>query len=280
MALDGVSNLANLIPEVWSSKMYDELRASNSVFMDIFTREYEGDIKGMGDIVRVNQVAAPTGEVLTDDTASFSSEAITINQKTVTVNKRASAAFEISDLAQLQSMPFQAQIREGLVYSIRKQIESAIISALDSGVSTVTPDHDIAPASASDLASADLASMRTLLSQQSVPTTQRHFVCDPAYFGDLLGKTAITSLDFVGGRNAEEGNLAKYMGFMVNEHDLLAADKGYAVHPSALALVIQQGVRVKISDLHVNKQYGYMISADMVFGLSVFDNKRYVRITA
>ena len=94
-AVSGVSQVDSLIPELWSPMMYNELRNS-LMFASFFEKSHEGIIQNMGDIVRVNQITAPTGEILTDDTQQFSSEALTIVQKTLTINKRASAAFEIT----------------------------------------------------------------------------------------------------------------------------------------------------------------------------------------
>lgn len=273
---NGVTQLANLIPEIWSSQMYAQLR-NQMIFGKIFERKYEGAIANMGDIVRVNQVAAPTGEILTDDTAAFTPETLTINQLTVTANKRASAAVEITDLAKLQSMEFQMELQDALVYAISKQLESAIIAALVP--SAAAPDHQIAPASASAFAPVDLGSARTLLSIQNVPVDNRYAILDPQYYGDLFNSTAMVSTDYVSGKNGEEGVIQKYMGFKILEHSLLTADVAHVVHPSALQLVMQQDVRVKISDLHANKYYGYLVSADFVFGLSLWDNKRIVKIT-
>ena len=279
MAVSGVSELSNLIPEIWSSQMYDELR-SKILFANAFERRYEGEIKQLGDIVRVNQIAAPSGEILTDDKAQFASEALSVSQNTITVNKRASAAFEITDLAQLQSLAFQAEAQEALVYAIRKQLEDDLISGLSAGVSTSAPDHDIAPAAASDLEAVDLGTMRTLLSLQSVPVQGRKLFLDPTYYGDILDSTKLMSRDYVAGNDSESGVADKFMGFEIIEHDGLAADVGYAVHPSALQLVMQQEIRVKLSDLHAQNKYGYLISADFVYGYSIFDNKRYVKISA
>lgn len=277
MSVSGVSQLSNLIPEMWSPLMYNELR-NNLMLADFFEKSYEGSISAMGDIVRVNQISAPTGEILTDDTQAFSSDALVVNQKTLTVNKRASASFEISDLAQLQSQKFEAEVQNALVFAVRKQIESQIISALVP--STSAPDHDIAPASASDLAAADIASMRRLLRIAKVPTQGLGLFLDPNYYADVLTKTQLVSKDFQGGMPTENGNVGNLFGFNVMEHDLLGADIGFACHPSALQLVMQQGLRIKVSDLHSNNKYGYLISADIVFGISLFDNTRIVKISA
>ena len=276
MSVNGKTELDNLIPEVWSSMMYDELRNS-IMFANIFSRQYEGEIRNVGDTVKVNQLVAPTGEIITNDKAQFNSSALTVNQFSIVANKRASAAFEFTDLAALQSLSFQQEAQQALVYAIRLKLENELISAIVP--STSAPDHDIAPASASSLAAADLGSIRTLMSTAKIPLDNRFLMLAPSYYGDLLNVTAVTSSDFVSGNSAESGVISKFMGFTIMEHNLLANDTGYAVHPSAIQLVMQQDIRIKISDLHPQNKYGYLLSADMVFGYTLFDDERVVKIS-
>lgn len=276
MGVNGKVELDNLIPEIWSAKMYQELR-NDVMFANIFSREYEGEIKNFGDVVNVQQIVAPSGEIITDDKALFQSSTMVVNRIAITANKRASAAFEFTDLAQLQSMAFQADAQEALLYAIRLKLESDIIAGLVPSAST--PDHTIAPASASDLAAADLGSIRTLLSNAKVPVSNRKLLLAPSYYGDLLSKTQVTSADFVNGNSAQQGVVSQFMGFEIMEHNLLSSDVGYAVHPSAMLLVMQQDIRIKISDLHSQNKYGYLLSADMVYGFTLADNKRIVSIS-
>lgn len=276
MGVNGKTELDYLIPEIWSAKMYQELR-NDVMFANIFSREYEGEIRNFGDTVNVQQIVAPTGEIITDDKAQFNSSTMQVNRIAITANKRASAAFEFTDMAQLQSMAFQQDAQEALLYAIRLKLESDIIAALVPSPSA--PDHDIAPASASDLAAADLGSIRTLLSAAKVPVSNRKLLLAPSYYGDLLSKTQVTSSDFVAGNSAQAGVISQFMGFEIMEHNLLSADVGYAVHPSALLLVMQQDIRIKISDLHSQNKYGYLLSADMVYGFTLADNKRLVKIS-
>lgn len=273
----GVSELAFRIPELWAQDLYDELR-NQLLFANVFSRQYEGVIRNMGDVVRVQQLSAPEGQVLSSDKDVFDAEQMVWSDFTVTVNQRAVASFEITDTAMLQSMEFQTQAQAALVYAIRRKLESAVIAALIP--SAASPDHQIAPASASDLAAVDVASMRTLLSQAKVPPTGRVLLLDPAYFGDLLTKTTFTSSDFVPGSPVSAAAFSSPLyGFTIVESDMLAADIGYAVHPSALQLVLQQDVRIKVSDLHNQRKFGMLISADILYGLSLFDNKRIVKIS-
>jgi hypothetical protein len=278
MSVSGKVELDNLIPEIWASSMYDELR--NQLMMgSVFSREYEGEIRNLGDTVKVNQIVAPTGEILSNDKDVFNSEQMTVNQFSVVVNKRAVASFEFTSLSQLQSQSFERDAQEALVYAVQKQVENDIISALIPSASA--PDHDIAPASAGDLDASDLAGIRTLLSLAKVPKTNRWFFGDPQYFGDLLQKNNFINSDYIpAGSPVSSAEFASPLyGFKIAEHDLLSADVGYAVHPSALQMVMQQDLRIKISDLHAQSKFGFKMSADLVYGISLFDNKRIVKIS-
>lgn len=275
MSVSTVSSMGNLVPEVFSANVYDELRNSIA-FMNVFSREYEGDIQGLGDTVRVSQIVAPEGEILSSDTQSFSSQKMQVNNLSISINKRASASFEFTDLAQLQSLAFQEDAQAALVYSIREKIENDIIDALVP--SSSAPDHQINPASSSDLAAADLGTLRGLMSAAKVPVTNRFLMLSPSYYSDLLSQTQVTSTDFVNSNSAEMGVITNFFGFQIMEHNLLPTDTGFAIHPSALPLVMQQEVRIKISDLHPQNKYGYLMSADIVYGFDLFDDTRIVKI--
>jgi hypothetical protein len=101
-----------------------------------------------------------------------------VDQFSITCDQIAVASFDITDLAQIQSLEFESQMVEALSYSIRKKMESKIISILLP--STSAPDHDIAPAAASDLAAVDLGSLRTLLSTAKVPVNGRGLFLSPS----------------------------------------------------------------------------------------------------
>lgn len=271
----GTSVLANRIPEIWSPLIYEKLLA-DVMFLNFFETKYQAGLS-FGDTINVQTINEPTGEVLTDDLAAFSSEAMSVTNQAITVTKRASASFVISDLAKLQALEFQAQAVDKLTYAVRKQFESAIIAALIP--SAAAPDHDISPAAPSDLAGEDVVRMATLLSESYVPVSERGLFLAPSYMGDLKSKTGVMSRDFVTANSAQTGAINQYAGFDIMEHNLLSADVGFACHKSAMQLVVQQGVRVQISPRHAVNYYDFVVSADMVFGLKLMDNKRIVKIS-
>lgn len=276
--MNGRAQLANLIPTAWSPLMYQELR-SKVAFLNLFSRDYEGAISEVGDTVKISQILAPTGEVLTDDTATFTPEDLTVRSLSVTANRRAVASVEITDLAKLQSIEFQMEVMNGLVYSIQKQIENDIITNM-LVPSAAAPDHQVAPASASDLTATDVVGLRTLLALQKVPFDgNMFFACDPSYYSDLMVKQQVVGAEYGSINDLMAGEVKQLSGFKVFEHNGLAVDTGVAFHTSAVQLVIQQGVNVKISDLHANKKFGYLISADIVYGRLLADSKRMAKIS-
>lgn len=272
----GKADIASLIPTTWSPIIYQELRAKIAL-LNLFARDYEGEIKAIGDTVKVNTIKAPTGEVLADDKTAFSSELMQVTSFNVTANKRASAAFKITSMALLQSQQFISEAQEALRYAIMAQMEADILSALVP--SAAAPDHQIAPAAVGVLAASDVTSLRTLLSIAKVPGQNRFLALDPAYYGDLLNTSSIMSKEFTNSNDQDNGQVIKALGFNIFEHDILPADTGYAIHPSALQLVMQTGVEVKVSDLHANHEYAALISANIIYGYTLADNKRIAKIS-
>jgi hypothetical protein len=271
---DGVSAFADLIPEIWSAKMYDELR-KNLIFANLFSRDYEGDLK-TGDIVRINQWVAPTAELLDSDLNQFNTSAIDTNQLTITADKTVSVAHEITDLATLQSLSFQDKLREGMTYALAKKLDDMLISIMIP--SAAAPVHQIAPTTTSVLAAADFVNARKLLGLQSVPLNERFWVADPIHFSSLLDEQTFMSREYLAGNNSE-GQITKYLGFNLYESDNLGSAISYCGHPSALALVMQRTPRVQLSNQHPNRKYGWLISMDMTFGYKLMDSKRIVKIS-
>ena len=276
--MNSKTNLASLIPTAWSTLMYQELR-EKVAFLNLFSRAYEGEIKEVGDTVKVNQILAPDGEVLTDDTSAFTPEDLTVNNFSIVANRRAVASVEVTDMAKLQSIDFQMEVMEGLTYSIQKQIEADIIANM-LVPSAATPDHVAAPAVATDLDVADVAGLRALLSQAKVPFDGNVFLAvDPIYYSKLMVKNQVVSSDFGSINDLIAGEVRGLAGFKVFEHNGLAATTGFGFHTSAVQMVHQTSVNVKVSDLHVNKKFGFLISADIIYGRTLADNKRMVKIT-
>lgn len=276
MFVNGKSDdLANLIPTAWSPLIYSELR-NKIAYLNLFSRDYEGDIKNKGDTVKVNQILAPNGEILTDDKAQFNPEELNIDQYSIVADRRAVASFEITDMAKLQSLDFQMEVMNALTYSIQKQMEVDIQSIMVP--SAAAPDHALAAyQDATSFKIADVIALRTLLSAAKVGP-ERYLALSPTLYGALMQQSLVVSSDYGSINDLMAGEVRKVGGFNVFEHDLETGNTARAFHPSAIQLVMQTGVNVQVSNLHSQKKFGYLVSADIVYGRKLADAKRLAEL--
>lgn len=277
MFVNGTADqILKLIPTVWSPLMYQELR-NRIAYLNLFSREYEGEIKEKGNTVKVNQIIAPTGEILTDDKAQFNPEEMQVSQFEITADRRAVASFEITDLAKLQSLEFQMEMQNSLLYAIQKQMEVDIQSIMVP--SAAAPDHALAALIGASFDVADVIGLRTLLSIAKVPFDENMYLAlSPTFYGSLMQKNQVVSADFGSVNDLMAGEVRKLGGFKVFEHNLEEGSKARAFHTSAVQVVTQTQVNIKISDLHAQKKFGYLVSADIVYGRKLADAKRLAEV--
>ena len=269
MSTNGKVEFAHLIPTVWSSLIYQELR-HRVAYLNLCHRDYEGEIRNLGDKVKVNTIIAPEGEILTNDKASFNPEEFKTSQFEIEADRRAVASFEITDMAKLQSLEFQQEVINALVYSIQLQMEKDI-----QGIMIPKSDNRLTTLVGSSFDVADVVALRTLLRENLVPADENLYLStSPTFYGSLMQKNMVVGADFGSVNDLMAGDVKKLAGFKTFEHDLEVGKVARAFHTSALQVVAQTEVNVKISDLHAQKKFGYLVSADIVYGRKLADNAR------
>lgn len=280
MSATTTATVSNQIQTFWSPMFMKELRAA-TLLSALVDKAYSGEIKKGGDTVRVSQINAPTGELLTVGTNAdqFSSEQMSLSNVDVTANRRAVASFEVQDLAEIQSQigAEQSEIRSALVYAVGKQINDYLYSLVAPSASS--PTHLVH--SVSDFNAAALNANRLLASAAKWEKSKGWWVlCDPSYMSDLLNAQTLTSKDYVDGEAPVVGGQIsnRRFGFNILEDNNLAVDQALIFHPDFLHLVMQTEVQFKLSDLHSNKKFGYVLSADIIFGakLGISGSKKHI----
>lgn len=276
-ALHRVSTeLSVLTPELWSANYYDALLA-NLPMADTLSRDYEGEIRSLGDTVNVSQFpefgdAVELAEDQRNDAAS-----ITVSAIQLIVNKRVAQDFIITNTAMLQSLPAVNKLQELAIYSIMKKIQALIIALIVP--IGAAPDQSIAYTSGTTLALADLLNGKELLDNQDVPMANRHMCFGAAQMNDLLAISSFTSSDFVSS-NAPliNGNLpSQIVGFMPHFSSLFA-NTVYLYHSSFFQIAAQQAMNVTQYDLGVDGKRAQRINCDTLLGMKQFDNQRVVTI--
>jgi len=289
MSNSTLTEVAAQVQHYWSPIFTKQLRGS-LLLGSLVNKQYQGSINRGGDRVRVSQINAPTGQLLTigTDADSFSSEAISTSYVDIVANKRAVASYTFEDLVSLQSQISQEnpEVMEALNYALQSQINTYLYSLV--AASTSSPDHNIA--SVTDFNAAQLSGARLLASTAKWRMDPGWYcIVDPSYMSDIQNAATLTSSDYNGGEAVVvSGQVAtKRFGFNILEDNNMRSTNGATVvdhallfHPDFMHLVMQSEVQVKISDLHALGQFGVKMSVDLIFGaaLGIDGAKKHIQV--
>lgn len=284
MTVTGMGDVQYQVQKYWSAKFTKQLRAS-LLLGGLVDKSYEGAIARHGDTVRVSQVNAVTGQLLTigTDADSFTSSALSSSYVDLVADKRAVASYTFQDMVQLQSQLGQdnPEVIESLKYGMAEQINNYLYSLVSP--STSAPDHLLN--SVTDMNASQLSAIRLLAAQAKWANDGRWYgLLDPSYMSDIMNATTLTSSDY-GASDAPviSGQVAmKRFGFNLLEDNSRSTDTAIFFHPDFMHMVSQSEVQVKISDLHPLGQFGVKMSVDMIFGgkLGINASVKHIKVSA
>lgn len=271
-----IADVANQVQKYWAPVFMDELK-EDTLLPSLVNKEYDGEIKKGGDTVYVSQINRPNAERKTigSGSESFSSQKMSTSRVAIQANQRITASFEMEDLVDLQSQigDQNSTIRRALMESLEIELNNYLYGLVSPSASS--PDHILS--GVSDMNKAQTIAIRNLASSAKWRKDGWWMLLDPTYYGEILADTDLTSRDYRDDQPLVGGQLSKPVnGFNVledNSAGLLTLSPasagnscGLAFHKDFLHLVMQKEPTFKVSDLHSNKQHGFLISVDMIVG--------------
>ena len=179
--------VTNFIPELWSARLLNALDKSH-VFANVVNRDYEGDIKKMGDTVHINTIGAVTIGTYTQNTDfSSSPETLATTDQTLTIDQAKYFNFQVDDIDAAQAagdIMDKAMTRAayGLADASDKYIAGILAGAADA-TNTVSTS---AVALTSSNVYENVVKMRTILDKANVPTAGRWLVIPPEMYALIL----------------------------------------------------------------------------------------------
>ncbi len=258
------ANISAMVQEVWSPIFMKQLR-EKLLLSGVVIRDYEGEMKMLGDTVKVSQISAPAGELLTvgTDADSFSPEALTSQTIDLIADRRAVASYEFEDLVMLQTQLGQkdSEIRDALMFAAMKQLNDQLYSLVAPSATNIV--------TGATLTASVLASIRKIAGVEKWDRSKQWWgFVSPGYQEDLNVATQLVSSDFIPTDGATEtGSFVRdRFNFKIIEDDSRTGDTALFFHPDWLLLAMQTTPTFKVSDLHSNKKFGNVISVDFVFG--------------
>lgn len=268
--LDGIT------PELWSASFYPTL-IEKMPFADSVSRDYEGEIQALGDIVNINDFPQfdVAEEILEDQRAD--ADSVTANKQQLVINKQLVKDYVLTKRSQAQSLDAGNQLRDLAMHSIMKKMQLIIIAEIVPSASA--PDHSIAFDSGTTLALADILEAKELLDNADVEELGRVLVAGAAQYNDLFNITGFTSRDFIpGGSPLVDGAISTpIMGFNFKWTSEVG-NVVYLFHPLFLTMAVQQNPDVKVYDLGVDGKRATRVNMDVLFGVKQLSNLRVATI--
>lgn len=289
-----ITELNDQIGKIWSPLFVPELKES-AVLPSLVSADYQGAITQANDTVYVSMIENATGERLpisSDGSHTvINSEKLATQRVGIVADQVFSASFELDSLIDLQtqlaSPDGQSKIRMALMAGIEAQMNAYLYSLVSP--STSSPDHSIA--SVTDFNFAQLMAVRGLASVAKWSKSQPwYLLLDPSYYNDFLTDQKNVGAEYVGtdlpliggqrpisrsGFNIVEDNSAGMAGLGAATG---SSDLALAFQKDFMYMVMQKAPTFKLSDLHSNKQRGYLLTVDLVGGakLGLQGNKKHI----
>ena len=269
-----LAGVADQIQKFWSPTLLSQLK-EDTILPSLVSKEYEGAIQKGGDTVQVSTILRPTATRKTIGVAGYNdytTQALQTGKVDVKADTIIQAGYEIESLVDLQSQIHDQNsgIRQGLFEAIEIELNNYLYEQL-------APVGGNDKSGVTSFDASEIGAMKILASQNKWAKKNKYLLLDPVYHQDLMNVTSLTSNDFVPDAPVVGGQMAtQRFGYNILEDNsdgmknvsptLATSQLAFAFDPAFIHFVMLQGMEIKVSDLHSNKQRGFIITADIIVG--------------
>ena len=268
MALD------NFIPTVWSARLLENLQKALVYGQTgVINRDYEGEIKNVGDTVKINAIGAITVGDYTKNGTIGAPQQLSSDQKMLTIDQAKYFNFFVDDIDAVQTKPkvMDAAMREA-AYALRDAADQYIASLYTGVAAGNTIGDDTTPiVPTASNAYEYLVDMGVLLDEANVPQAGRWVIVPPWFYGLLLKDDRFVKSGTPQGDSVlRNGQVGEAAGFTVLKSNNVPNDAGtkykiVAGHPMAWSFAEQI---LKLEAYRPQDRF-----ADAVKGLHVYGAK-------
>lgn len=269
----------NFIPQIWAARLLANLNEAH-VFAGLTNRDYEGDIRNVGDTVKINSLGRVTIGSYTKNSNMAAAETLTDAQTTLVIDKADYFNFQIDDIDRVQQKPkvMDEAMREA-AYGLAREVDTELAK-----IHTLTPADNKVGADGNNAklglvltagsALYDyLVDLKVILDENNCPDDGRRWVVVPAWaHGALLKDSRFINATEMGNTIRSNGLIGRAAGFNVHMSNNVTDDEQstatyriIAGHPMAVSFAGQ------IND--VESYRPELRFADAVKGLHVWGYK-------
>lgn len=208
--------ITNAQVTVWAAAIQSSLKKA-TVFAGPGTvnRNYQGEINGVGDSVRILSISRPTIGTYTKDSTSITPENLTDAERTLLIDQAKYFAFEVDDIDYIQARDGGALMMEAASEAAYGLADTAdqYVAGLYSGADSANQITTTSVTTAA-LAVTGLVNLKVKLDNANVPTAGRYAIIPPWYHGLLLQSTNFISVADSGtAEGLRNGNVGRAFGF-------------------------------------------------------------------
>lgn len=271
--------LSNFIPSVWSARLLESLNDAH-VYAALANLDYEGEISGIGDTVKINSIGRITIKSYTKNTDIADPETLTDAQTTLVIDKASYFNFQVDDIDKVQTKPkvMEAAMRDA-AWGLADEVDTYL-----AGLHTVTPAGNKIGADGSTAklglvltagsAMYDyLVDLGVILDQNNAPRAGRWVVVPPWAHGALLKDSRFVNSTEAGNTILRQGLIGQAAGFSVymsnNVTDDAQSVKSYRVmagHPMAISYAEQI---TEVEAYRMEKRFADAVKGLLVYGYKV-----------
>lgn len=179
--------VTGFIPKLWSARLLNALDKSH-VFANVVNRDYEGEIKKMGDTVHINTIGAVTIGTYTQNTDFTSGpETLATTDQTLTIDQAKYFNFQVDDIDAAQAAgDIMDKAMTRAAYGLADASDKYIAGILAGAADTTNLVSSSAVALTSSNVYENVVKMRTILDKANVPTAGRWLVIPPEMYALIL----------------------------------------------------------------------------------------------
>lgn len=270
----------NFIPQIWSARVEAQIKAALVYGQPaIVNRNYEGEIKGPGDTVRINTIGSVSVGRYTRYTDISAAEQIWDVSQVLTIDQEMYFNFKVDDVDRLQAMGnvMDAALAEAS-YALAFEADKYLANLMTTNVATKNVIGSIASPKAVGFDSGDtnpynlLVDLSVKLNESNVPMQGRWVVVPPWFHGQLLKDERFVS--FGTGENTTRllnGTVGQAAGFTIMISNTVPRE----ADGSAYRILCGNNTATTFAE-QINKVEAYRIQqqfGDAVKGLHIYGAK-------
>jgi hypothetical protein len=258
------------IPEIWSARLLAHLDKRH-VYAKLVNREYEGEIRNVGDTVRINQIGNVTVKDYTKNTAIQAPDTLTGTQLTLTLDQAKYFNFAVDDIEAAQAnVKLIDKAMQRAAYALADTTDQYIASLVSQA--GITIDNGTGGAIVVDGTNVKaydlLVDIAVQLEQNNVPAANRWIVVPPWFMGQLLKDDRLMRVDYK--NMIATGEIPGIVGLKVfvsnNVPESAGAYSAMAGIPEAIAYVEKV---IKMEAYRPDDRFADAVKGLLVYGAKV-----------